>query len=715
MKKHPALLLLATFAFTAYAADQSVEVFWDFGTTSPFSDTPSITPHDTLFAVSAISKVNGGNGAMLSSASATGSPSGGGNASLQAKGGSLDLTASPYFTWTMTPKESSLPATFLLTDFSFYSRSTEQGPAAWQLVAIVDSVASVIAQGSCSPASSPSWISHANPLLEKTFASNNTIIFHLYGYNGTATSTPGTANWRIDDLKLTLSCDDDVQTFFPPVLTATYTNNTSIVLAWQDVDTATSYALDVSTSPTFTQPGTPITTCSGTSTNLTALNGWIINNVITTASGDKGLRLVKDSLITSPTLVLTACSAAQFTFDARSYGSLQVARLIKVEASSDGTTWEAVGNFTPNNAILADNPAVMDLTPWCGRSISLRLSTPGATGDTAGSAVANLRVESLVPDFLVPYNNYSVSGTTLTLSGLTPATTYYFRARSVNASETSVNSAVFAVKTYSVDLPVVTLLGAQNIKHDSATLAWQGIAPATGYQVEVYKTNATSNVSGPRVIITQSLKGSSDNKVVELTNIGNQPADLSGYTLKRDSGAGFANDFALNSGSLNNGASLTLAPGQSLLVVRNGADNTWLAQMPTLRTTSNCMNFTGGNTIGLFLNSEHCDSVPVKDTTTYIRSSIISVGQPVVDLSDWLILAVPADLSTSDLGQHICAIPVHTQTNIADTSHRVSNLRPYVTYAWRVRAIGQTSASPWSVLGDFTTIAPPRGTIYMIR
>jgi phosphodiesterase/alkaline phosphatase D-like protein len=100
-------------------------------------------------------------------------------------------------------------------------------------------------------------------------------------------------------------------------------------------------------------------------------------------------------------------------------------------------------------------------------------------------------------DVIVPtYNNRSIPKTAsnLTVSGLDPGTTYYYRIRCSNVSGTSPNSNVVTATT----LPVVpTLNDPLNVTISGFTASWSASTGATDYFVDVATNNAfTSLVTG---------------------------------------------------------------------------------------------------------------------------------------------------------------------------------------------------------------------------
>jgi phosphatidylserine/phosphatidylglycerophosphate/cardiolipin synthase-like enzyme len=198
----PQLLLGLLFSVTAIA--QSV-VSWDFGTSSANANPSSGVPISHLLISEISQGNNNGTTTLLTTTSAssgyTGS-SGTYNAGAAARTGALvtGTNGSAYFQFTLTPDAAS---TVTLSAISFGTRSTSTGPQAYSLRSSADSYASDVATGSIS--NNSTWVLKSNTGLTITSAMGSALTFRIYGYNGAGSPASGTANWRIDDLTLTLS------------------------------------------------------------------------------------------------------------------------------------------------------------------------------------------------------------------------------------------------------------------------------------------------------------------------------------------------------------------------------------------------------------------------------------------------------------------------------------------------------------------------------
>ncbi|MES2588341.1 MAG: YDG domain-containing protein, partial [Bacteroidota bacterium] len=118
------------------------------------------------------------------------------NAGAAIFSGTLNTATSTYFEFTLTPASGYV---IDLSNISFGTRSTGTGPLAYAIRSSKDAYASNVASGT--------MIANSVWVLKSTatsFTSNpgTAVTFRIYGYNGTG--AVNTANWRIDDLNLTV-------------------------------------------------------------------------------------------------------------------------------------------------------------------------------------------------------------------------------------------------------------------------------------------------------------------------------------------------------------------------------------------------------------------------------------------------------------------------------------------------------------------------------
>ena len=196
---------------TAYTPGQGSDIYWNFDLATPTSGVPAGV------SVSAVSQGNNnGTTALLTTTAASSGytgASGSTNAGAAARTNVLSTgtSGSAYFEVTITPNSS---VTFALTGISFGSRSTGTGPQAFTLRSSADGYTSDLTTGTL--LANTNWALQTKTNL--AFSAQTGTTFRLYGYAGTGSPTTSTANWRIDDLKLTVSTEVPAVT---PVITST--------------------------------------------------------------------------------------------------------------------------------------------------------------------------------------------------------------------------------------------------------------------------------------------------------------------------------------------------------------------------------------------------------------------------------------------------------------------------------------------------------------
>ena len=198
--------IFATFfaiSITIVAYNQST-FSWNFGTAAANPDPSLGTPVSDL-GISSISQGNNnGTTILLTTTSAssgyTGS-SGQFNAGAAARIGALSTAASgsAYFEFTLTPGAGK---TVSVTNINFGSRSTSTGPQAFAIRTSLNAFASDAATGVF--LNNAAWALFNNTT-SVTSAAGTAVTIRIYGYNGTGSAGANTANWRIDDLAVTVN------------------------------------------------------------------------------------------------------------------------------------------------------------------------------------------------------------------------------------------------------------------------------------------------------------------------------------------------------------------------------------------------------------------------------------------------------------------------------------------------------------------------------
>ena len=175
-------------------------VSWNFATASPSSNTA------TNVTISDVTQGNNNGTTQLitnavPSAGYAGA-SGTNNAGAAARTGALNTGASgsAYFEFTITPNPTVVAT---LTNINFGTRSTPSGPQAYTLRSSLDNYASDVMTGTIP--NNSTWTLQSPPPFNISSAVSTSITFRIYGYNGSGAVAQSTANWRIDDLILTVN------------------------------------------------------------------------------------------------------------------------------------------------------------------------------------------------------------------------------------------------------------------------------------------------------------------------------------------------------------------------------------------------------------------------------------------------------------------------------------------------------------------------------
>lgn len=198
-------ILLALFAITIslFAYNQST-FSWNFGTTLANPDPSSGTPVAGLTISSLTQGNNNGTTTLLTTTSASttyAGASGQFNAGAAARVGALNTAASgsAYFEFTLTPEAGKAVS---VTNINFGSRSTGTGPQAFTIRTSLDGFSSDAATGTILNNSTWALFNNSTSI---TGASGVAVTIRIYGHNGAGSPVAGTANWRIDDLAVTVN------------------------------------------------------------------------------------------------------------------------------------------------------------------------------------------------------------------------------------------------------------------------------------------------------------------------------------------------------------------------------------------------------------------------------------------------------------------------------------------------------------------------------
>lgn len=193
-------LVLALF-FPLVALAETGTISWNFGTAAP-----SATTMTNVTAGDVSQGNNNGTTTLLTTTSASSGytgASGTNNAGAAARAGALNTAASgsAYFEFTLTPVAG---YTVSVSEVKFGSRSTGTGPQAFSILSNKDNYAAAVAGDTLLANSTWALKTTAiSPVL--TSGVGTSLVIRIYGHSGTGSPSANTANWRIDDLQLSLT------------------------------------------------------------------------------------------------------------------------------------------------------------------------------------------------------------------------------------------------------------------------------------------------------------------------------------------------------------------------------------------------------------------------------------------------------------------------------------------------------------------------------
>ncbi len=271
-----------------------------------------------------------------------------------------------------------------------------------------------------------------------------------------------------------LTVEDNETPVDPTATAATAVDEDGFTANWDAVSGATGYYLDVSTSPTFGGAGAHLAGWNFTDGDQQADSG-------TPANASQSISANTGAAYTYPGGANLAISTTgwdggngtkywMIELETTGYGDLSLSskqqssnsgpKNFKVQYSIDGG-----GNWTdvPGSTVtVADNMTTgvlnnLPLPAACDNQASLQLrwimtsNTAVNNGTVAASGTSRIDDISVdaasTPSFVAGYDNLFVNGTSQAVTGLSPATTYYYRVRSEGGCSTGDNSNTITVTT----------------------------------------------------------------------------------------------------------------------------------------------------------------------------------------------------------------------------------------------------------------------------
>lgn len=351
------------------------DIYWDFQTAAPTSGVPA-----NITVGSLTQGNNNGTTMLLTTTSASSGYTGASasnNAGAAALIGALNIVSggSTYFEFTITPASAGI---FTLAGISFGTRSTNTGPQAYAIRSSSDAYATDIVTGPIS--NNSAWSLKSHNALNQSYSSATT--FRIYGYNGNGTATLGTANWRIDDLKVSVSTGSSVTTT-PVITVAGPTTATALELF--------SYQVQANNSPTSyaasgLPPGLTINTASGVISGTPTTPGSY--NVSLTASNAGG-----DGTATLTINVQSNPNTPAITSNLIAYGQINTAFGYQIVASNSPTSYTAAN--LPDGLSINTSTGSIGGTPTIGGTFLATITALNSFGSDSKTLQIIVRVPRL--------------------------------------------------------------------------------------------------------------------------------------------------------------------------------------------------------------------------------------------------------------------------------------------------------------------------------
>jgi hypothetical protein len=228
----------------------------------------------------------------------------------------------------------------------------------------------------------------------------------------------------------------------PPVLGSVYyPHATGFTVTWNESVGASGYRIDVSTSPEFSGGGSEVLLSENFDASSSVPAGWVdggtANDTVTShyASAGNCRALGSNDTLESPTVDFPA--ELRFYVDSSNAGNGQSGR---VSYSIDGAAWQSLTTFavsTGGQVEVVDLTNSPDLSGQ--RNVRFKFESSFFTWYLDDVVVSGVPSSSMVPG----YEDLAAGDVTYhEVSGLNPATDYYFRIRAENANGSGTSSAV---------------------------------------------------------------------------------------------------------------------------------------------------------------------------------------------------------------------------------------------------------------------------------
>ncbi|WP_205685685.1 T9SS type A sorting domain-containing protein [Flavipsychrobacter stenotrophus] len=212
-----------TSPMTVLTPVSAAAAFWNFTVGSGSTSQATSSSSTNVLASNCIASVGNVNGTVTAISSTSASTtlsgySGGNNIGNAAFTGTLSSTSS-YIQFTLTPNSGYF---INISGMSFAYRGTGTGPQAYTIKTSADGYSSAVATGSLSNTST--WLT-ATPTFASsiTGGSSTSLTVRVYGHSGTGSPGASTINWRMDDVNINFTANQNICSGTPAAGTAAIT------------------------------------------------------------------------------------------------------------------------------------------------------------------------------------------------------------------------------------------------------------------------------------------------------------------------------------------------------------------------------------------------------------------------------------------------------------------------------------------------------------
>ena len=246
--------------------------------------------------------------------------------------------------------------------------------------------------------------------------------------------------------------------------------STSFTANWDSVPGATSYRLDVSSSTVF--ESNIIVLNEGFENSTFPPTGWVNSSWSRSLTGSDINSGSAAAIANSNSGSLTTSAVANPTsmtfYLGRSSNTTSKQLTIDVSTTSQSTGFTTIATFDHSNVPVSSyNQYSVDLSAYSSyASVYIRFTKTSST--TSPWRLDDVVMNSTLSNYILGYQNLTVSGTSQLVSGLTNGATYYYRVRAYSANNTSINSNVKMVTTNSNITQPPVLVPATRATVDSA-------------------------------------------------------------------------------------------------------------------------------------------------------------------------------------------------------------------------------------------------------